>query len=633
MVGNVVDSIIVDTDIAFPVTPTVEITSGRDGVARAVVTGGEVTSIVVENPGKFYSTPPIVRIIDKVGKGRFAEYNTVIDRDGSIVDFVKVASGTLYTQQNIEVEIIPVGTGAEVTPLLKEWNKNRYSKLETNLDKQYGYVFENINNVLEYGYGQVANPKALRIQLNDNLNSADTEPANKTHSPILGFAYDGNPIYGPFGHENPLDQSSSIVRMTSSYSLSGNRQDGPSPIEYPLGSFINDYVYSHKSGSLDENNGRFCITPDFPNGTYAYFITINSSQVPQFPYVLGDKYYSLPVDSNYTTRINQNDIPKNAKRFFTPGMLGNGDGLVATISEVRSGTVDTIAIDSSSSNFSVNSQLYFDNLGTEGKDVNALVSSVKGKSVNYLQSKEDKVVKLTTIQNAFLFVDDTLRQPASGASGSIVGTVSNDNLIVLKNVVGTFNNTGTFSADIKTFILTIDQDSSYTKGATLSLTDGVNPAIATAEILEGTSRQNTVTIKVLSGVWIVDDDYYIQSDNLFNTSGSKIITLVSLSDNLEPFEVNQSVALVETTEDHGLAIGDSVDINIFPDDAVKTKIYYIRKRLYQQVTFRPPSNTTTINFNGIGRFTNLNGGQIIHQEHIQIFQSQEVLVLVLLRTL
>ena len=608
MVGNVVDSIIVDTDIAFPVTPTVEITSGRDGVARAVVTGGEVTSIVVENPGKFYSTPPIVRITDKVGKGRFAEYNTVIDRDGSIVEFTKVASGTLYTQQNILVEIIPVGTGAEITPLLKEWNKNRYSKLEENLDKQYGYVFENINNVLEYGYGQVANPKALRIQLNDNLNSADTEPANKTHSPILGFAYDGNPIYGPFGHENPLDQSSSIVRMTSSYSLSGNRQDGPSPIEYPLGSFINDYVYSHKSGSLDENNGRFCITPDFPDGTYAYFITINSSQVPQFPYVLGDKYYSLPVDSNYTTTINQNDIPKNAKRFFTPGMLGNGDGLVATISEVRSGTVDNVVIDSSSSNFSVNSQLYFNNAGTEGKDVNALVSSVEGKGVNYLQSKEDKVVKLTTIQNAFLFVDDTLRQPASGASGSIVGTVSNDNLIVLKNVVGTFNNTGTFSADIKTFILTIDQDSNYTKGAILSLTDGVNPAIATAEILEGTSRQNTVTIKVLSGVWIVNDDYYIQSDNLFNTSGSKIITLVSLSDNLEPFEVNQSVALVETTEDHGLAIGDSVDINIFPDDSTKTKTYYIRKRLYQQVSFSPPSNTTTINFNGIGRFSILNGG-------------------------
>jgi hypothetical protein len=608
MVGQVVDSIIIDTEIVFPVTPTVEITSGRDAVARAIVTGGEVTSIVVENPGKFYSSPPIVRITDRLGKGRFAEYVAVIDTDGSITKFEKLAGGTLYSQDNIQVDIIPIGSGASVTPLLKEWNKNRFSKLENTLDKEFGYVFENINNVLEYGYGQVANPKSLRLALSDNIDSTGSEPTNKTHSPILGFAYDGNPIYGPFSHENPFDVNSPIVRMTSSYSLVGNRQDGPATTKYPLGSFVNDYVYTHKSGSLDENNGRFCITPDFPEGTYAYFITIDSNQVPQFPYVIGDKFYSLPVDSNYNSNINQNDIPKNAKRFFTPDMLGNGDGLIATISEVRSGTVDNIAIDRSSNNFSVNSKLYFENEGTQGKDVAALVSSVTGRPVNYLQSKEDKVVKLTTIQNAFLFVDDTLRQPSSSASGTIVGTVQNDNVIVLKDVVGTFDNTGTFSADIKTFILTIDQDSSYTKGATLSLTDGVNPPIATAEILEGTSRQNTVTIKVLTGTWIIDDDYYIQSDNLFNTSGSKIVTLVSLSDNLEPFEVNQSVALVETTENHGLAIGDIVDISIFPDDTTKTKNYYLRKRLYQEATFKAPSNTTTIDSDGIGRFTILNGG-------------------------
>ena len=80
---------------------------------------------------------------------------------------------------------------------------------------------------------------------------------------------------------------------------------------------------------------------------------------------------------------------------------------------------------------------------------------------------------------------------------------------------------------------------------------------------------------------------------MFNTSGSKIVTLVSLSDNLEPFEVNQSVALVETTENHGLAIGDEVDISIFPDDATKTKNYYIRKRLYQTATFAIPQNNST----------------------------------------
>lgn len=608
LTGNVVNNIVVDTTDTFLSTPKVEITSGRGAKATAIVTKGEVTSIVIDDPGKYYSSPPQVIIRDRLGRGRFAEFVATVDTNGQITGFEKVAGGTLYTQKNIEVDIVAVGDGATATPFLREWNLNRFEKLKSNLDTQFGHYFENYNNVLEYGYAQVANPKALRVALSDNLNSADTEPTVKTHSPIIGFAYDGNPIYGPFGHQDPLDGGSAIIRMTSSYSLNADRSGGPALRQYPLGSFVDDYKYTHKSGSLDENNGRFCITPDFPEGTYAYFLTINSDQVPQFPYVLGDKYYSLPVDSNYNSNINQNDVPKNSKRFYRPGMQGNGEGLIAQIEAVTSGAVDRVAVDRSSDNFSINSKLYFDDQGTEGDGVEALVSSVKGETVNYLQSREDKVVKLTTIQSAYLFQDDTLRQPASGASGSIVGTVTDDNVIVLKNVVGTFNNTGTFSADIKTFLLTVDQDSNYTKGATLSLTDGVNPPIATAEILEGTSKQNTVKIKQLTGTWIVDDDYFLQSSNLFNTSGSKIVTLVSLSDNLEPFEVNQSVALIETTENHGLAIGDEVNISIFPDDATKTKNYYIRKRLYQTATFAIPKNNSTIDYDGVGRFTILNGG-------------------------
>ena len=608
LTGNVVDRIEVNTTDTFLTTPKVEITSGRGAKATAVVTGGQVTSIIIDDPGKYYSSPPQVIIRDRLGRGRFAEFTAVVNTEGEITEFVKVAGGTLYTQQNIEVDIVAIGEDATATPFLREWNLNRFEKLKSNLDTQFGHYFQNYNNVLEYGYAQVANPKALRVELNDNLNNADSEPTVKTHSPIIGFAYDGNPIYGPFGHQDPLDSGSAIVRMTSSYVLNQERTNGPALVNYPLGSFVDDYKYTHKRGSLDENNGRFCITPDFPEGTYAYFLTIDSNQVPQFPYVLGDKYYSLPVDSNYNSNINQNDIPKNSKRFYRPGMQGNGEGLVAQIEEVTSGSVDRVAVDRSSTNFSVNSKLYFDNQGTEGDGVEALVSSVKGKNVNYLQSKEDKVVKLTTIQNAYLFQDDTLRQPASGASGSIVGTVTDSNIIVLKDVIGTFNNTGTFSADIKTFVLTIDQDSNYTKGAILSLTDGINPPIAKGEILEGTSRQNTVKIKVTEGTWIVDDDYFLQSDNLFNTSGSKIVTLVSLSDNLEPFEVNQSVALVETTENHGLAIGDKIDVSIFPDDSTKTKNYYIRKRLYQTATFSTPKNNSTIDYDGVGRFTILNGG-------------------------
>ena len=95
------------------------------------------------------------------------------------------------------------------------------------MDDQNGYVFENFNISYEYGYGQFANPKAFRYALNDNItaNNQETE-SESNHSPIIGFAYDGNPIYGPYGFEDPLDATTGIARMTSSYVLNATRRGG-----------------------------------------------------------------------------------------------------------------------------------------------------------------------------------------------------------------------------------------------------------------------------------------------------------------------------------------------------------------------------------------------------------------------
>ena len=67
-------------------------------------------------------------------------------------------------------------------------------------------------------------------------------------------------------------------------------------------------------------------------------------------------------------------------------MQGNGEGLIVQIEAVIE-TVDRIAVDRSSTNFSINSKLFFDNEGTEGSGAEALVASVKGEEVNYLQSR------------------------------------------------------------------------------------------------------------------------------------------------------------------------------------------------------------------------------------------------------
>ena len=128
--------------------------------------------MVIDNPGEYYSSPPVVRIRDNAGRGRFATYNAIVDGDGKITEFEKIDEGNFYNQDTVIVDIIPVGEGATGTPQLKEWVFNRYEVTKNNLDTENGYYYQNYNPVLEYGYGYIANPKALRVALNDNLNSA-----------------------------------------------------------------------------------------------------------------------------------------------------------------------------------------------------------------------------------------------------------------------------------------------------------------------------------------------------------------------------------------------------------------------------------------------------------------------------
>jgi hypothetical protein len=97
------------------------------------------------------------------------------------------------------------------------------------------------------------------------------------------------------------------VRVTGSYIPESNTTWGP-PVDntYPIGTFIQDYIYdSTVTGRhLDQYNGRTCVTPEFPNGTYAYFMTIDPGQQAWtntdavYPYVLADEYYGYVPNEN-----------------------------------------------------------------------------------------------------------------------------------------------------------------------------------------------------------------------------------------------------------------------------------------------------------------------------------------------
>ena len=103
-----------------------------------------------------------------------------------------------------------------------------------------------------------------------------------------------NPIYGPFGISESQNVNSGIKTLTSGYSVSvSNIEDRPSLQEYPLGSFVEDYVFDN-SGDLDVHNGRFEINADFPNGVYAYHAVVDSLTKPNlFFHILLEKLIDL----------------------------------------------------------------------------------------------------------------------------------------------------------------------------------------------------------------------------------------------------------------------------------------------------------------------------------------------------
>ena len=104
------------------------------------------------------------------------------------------------------------------------------------------------------------------------------------HSPLIGYSMDGFPIYALYGYADAKDSKSAIKELRSSYRLKkGNRPAQPKgPGGKYDGTFSKDYQYVKGSGDLDQCNGRFTVTKEFPKGTYAYFLTENWPVIPRY---------------------------------------------------------------------------------------------------------------------------------------------------------------------------------------------------------------------------------------------------------------------------------------------------------------------------------------------------------------
>jgi hypothetical protein len=105
----------------------------------------------------------------------------------------------------------------------------------------------------------------------------------KKHSPLIGYAMDGFPIYALYGYSDAKNPKSGIKKLSSSYRLKkGSRPVPPyGPGGKYDGTFSKDYEYVEGLGDLDQCNGRFTVTKEFSGGTYAYFLTENWPVIPR----------------------------------------------------------------------------------------------------------------------------------------------------------------------------------------------------------------------------------------------------------------------------------------------------------------------------------------------------------------
>lgn len=199
------------------------------------------------------------------------------------------------------------------------WNRNAYYFEAPSFDNCLGHAQQ------QGEYHHHVSPKCL-------YDASD----NTKHSPIIGYAFDGFPIYGAYAYTN-TNGTGAIKRMVSSYTLSAatTRSNGPAvSTTYPSGCFIEDFSYSAGYGDLDARNGRFCITPEYPLGTYAYFVTLDASLQPAFPYTFFGTYYGVVQSGNMGTGPNDaggHNTISEATTVYNPIATGLKDGTLSTI--------------------------------------------------------------------------------------------------------------------------------------------------------------------------------------------------------------------------------------------------------------------------------------------------------------
>ncbi len=418
-----------DSTFNFSIPPQVRVSSGSSSEYKAIVTNGKIQSVIVTRSGAEYTSSPDLTIL---GDGVGAKIISSISNGR--VDSVTIDNGGVgYSTASVGVQEVIPGTGAVFLPTIRSWAVNNVKRYEDIFYGDDGFLTRG-NNDEGIKFSTFYAPRGLRkilksknsdgtIDYTSNdlnlLNNAEQVSLN--HSPIIGWAYDGNPIYGPYGYDR---KDGGIVRlMRSGYSLKTTRENGPPISTFPLGFFVEDYEFLG-NGDLDENNGRYCITPDYPNGTFAYFATINPNEnetsgtfknfrSPVFPYLIGANYAAKPDEWNFVETNNQDldlntlGLRRNTNPYKLEGSGADYEGIHDSRKKVdqeievnyaSAGRIDRYELLSAGTGYQVKDDLRIQNLG-KGNGFSGEVSIVEGKEIVSIASTVVKIENIVFTYN------------------------------------------------------------------------------------------------------------------------------------------------------------------------------------------------------------------------------------------
>tara|TARA_Y100000813_G_scaffold188315_1_gene162458 strand:+ start:760 stop:9762 length:9003 start_codon:yes stop_codon:yes gene_type:complete len=370
-----------------------------NALLKPIIIGGSIVDVQILASGKGYREDSDIIITSPTGS--FADVKPIIT--GDRISGVSILDGGIgYNASDTTLTLQNRGKSAKFIADVREWKINQVQKNDAIISNEDSLLTKpSTNPAFQLQTIGIYPPQKLRFQLGDNIDSANLETPNAFHSPILGFAYDGNPIYGPYGYQNAT--GGAIKRLQSGYILDTTLRSGLRPPGFAFGYFTNDYIFDN-SGDLDVHGGRYCVTPQYPDGVYAYFysVDVDSSGVakPRFPYLLGGSFKDTPIEENFVTFFNQDiDIAsRDLTRNVAPYSLSFGNSDYELIDDVKdalkqefeviktkSSGISSVTIFSRGDGYKVDDTLTLDSTGTNGSGANIVVGSVLGKPVSSVQ--------------------------------------------------------------------------------------------------------------------------------------------------------------------------------------------------------------------------------------------------------